>query len=408
MATERLTQKAVERLVKNPPLEGKRQVIVWDTANPGFGLLLSKDRASFVAQGKLHGRSIRRVVGPVGLYTPQTALERANELRRQLYEGKDPAEEARRLKNSRMTLRQARDRHVELMRLKECSERSTGTLISDTDRHLAHWLNRDVRAITEAEVRELVEGLVKKAGKYQAHRTFAQLRAIYNTAIDEIGVHNDPPPNPASRAAGKVLPKTQRKRSPIPWAQLPAWDASVRELPNPIVADFLRFVLYTGLRRADAACVRWDEIDGTEWTIHRPRPKGGVDRAFTVPVSNTVIEILERRRQQNPASPWVFPANRSASGHIEEPPSVLGHSCHRLRDTFTTAALEAKVDWVAIKVLTNHTLPDGDVTAGYIRPGVEHLRLAVNHIDRLLMERSGATVPRLDPDEAEVAEGAAS
>lgn len=307
MATERLTQKAVERLVKNPPLEGKRQVIVWDTANPGFGLLLSKDRASFVAQGKLHGRSIRRVVGPVGLYTPQTALERANELRRQLYEGKDPAEEARRLKNSRMTLRQARDRHVELMRLKECSERSTGTLISDTDRHLAHWLNRDVRAITEAEVRELVEGLVKKAGKYQAHRTFAQLRAIYNTAIDEIGVHNDPPPNPASRAAGKVLPKTQRKRSPIPWAQLPAWDASVRELPNPIVADFLRFVLYTGLRRADAACVRWDEIDGTEWTIHRPRPKGGVDRAFTVPVSNTVIEILERRRQQNPASPWVFP-----------------------------------------------------------------------------------------------------
>jgi len=50
-------------------------------------------------------------------------------------------------------------------------------------------------------------------------------------------------------------------------------------------------------------------------------------------------------------------------------------SAHRLRDTFASAAHETGVDPLSLKVLMNHALPSaGDVTEGYIRPGVGHLR----------------------------------
>jgi len=52
-------------------------------------------------------------------------------------------------------------------------------------------------------------------------------------------------------------------------------------------------------------------------------------------------------------------------------------SPHRLRDTFATAAHEARVHPLDLKILMNHALPAADdVTLGYIRPSIEHLRVA--------------------------------
>jgi len=36
----------------------------------------------------------------------------------------------------------------------------------------------------------------------------------------------------------------------------------------------------------------------------------------------------------------------------------------------------------------NHVLPQGDVTEGYIRPSVEHLRDAVERVAAFLLERA--------------------
>ena len=47
--------------------------------------------------------------------------------------------------------------------------------------------------------------------------------------------------------------------------------------------------------------VRWEHVDCEAGTIHRPKPKGGEDRAFTVPLSEEVLGILRRRREQRRA-----------------------------------------------------------------------------------------------------------
>ena len=60
---------------------------------------------------------------------------------------------------------------------------------------------------------------------------------------------------------------------------------------------------------------------------------------------------------------------------------------HRLRDTYATAAQEAGVGFLELKILLNHALQKGDVTVGYIRPSLEHLRACQERITGFLRQK---------------------
>ena len=141
--------------------------------------------------------------------------------------------------------------------------------------------------------------------------------------------------------------------------------------------DYQLLTLLTGLRKMDAATIRWDHIDLEEGTLRRPNPKGGEDRAFTIPLSSECVRLLERRRRENRGlfldgdGGWVFPTyavkekdcyhcaelgvgKRHKPGSVihlvegkqqhvlkknEAPVNVIP-TPHRLRDTYTTALVE--------------------------------------------------------------------
>jgi integrase len=168
---------------------------------------------------------------------------------------------------------------------------------------------------------------------------------------------------------------------------------------NPVRRSYQLFVLFTGLRRSDAATIRWEDMNFDIGTLYRPTPKRGADKAFTIPLSRVTLGLLRHRRRQNqilfPDSPWLFPAE-SKSGHIEEPKEQrqfkgkkVAHlpSPHRLRDTYTTACAEAGLSPYDIDVLTNHRPPKGTVTAGYIRQNIDHLHECQEKVSRHLLER---------------------
>ena len=221
------------------------------------------------------------------------------------------------------TLALAIDWHLRAMRAKGCSSRSLEALAVETHLHLGDWFERPLARLRRAEVAERHEALTAASGPYLANRVMAQLRAAYNTAVRRC--EELPPVNPVIAV---TFNRMRRRREPIRWDELPAWARRVAKLRNPVRRDLQWFLLLTGLRSLDARTVRWEHlVDDGGPTLHRPRPKGGEDRAFTVPLSGSAAELIERRRAGNagflgaPDEVWVFPT-RNRGGrvvHVAEP-----------------------------------------------------------------------------------------
>lgn len=289
--------------------------------------------------------------------------------------------------------------HLRAMRAKCCSARSMETIQEECERHLADWLERPLASIARNECALRHEDLTDHRGPYVANRVLHHFRAVYNTAVRRF--EDLPPINPVIAV---TFNRVRRRREPIAWTDLPEWRRKVDGITNPIRRDLQLFLLLTGLRSLDARTVRWEHVDFEAGTIHRPKPKGGEDRAFTVPVAEVVLAMLRGRRLGNGELPlgdegWVFPSidRQGCVTHVVEAKEqryVDGRkvaylpSPHRLRDTFASAAHEARVHPLDLKVLMNHALPAADdVTQGYIRPSIEHLRGCVEQIAGFLLGR---------------------
>lgn len=294
------------------------------------------------------------------------------------------------------TLAEAIELHVAAMRAKGCTLRSIETVRDESRRHFASWLERQLASLRHEEVAARHESLTRENGPYLADRVMQQLRAVYNTAARSL--EGLPDANPV---VGIAFNRIRRSRQPVPWGELPAWRQLVEGIRNPVRRDLQLFLLFTGLRSLDARTLRWEHVDLAAGTLHRPRPKGGGDRAFAVPIAREAIDILRRRSLENAAllggdAGWVFPTrNREGrTTHVQEAKEqrfVAGRkvahlpSPHRLRDTFAAAASEAGVDPLDLKILTSLDSPATDDPArGPDRPSLEELRAAVESIAELL------------------------
>lgn len=79
----------------------------------------------------------------------------------------------------------------------------------------------------------------------------------------------------------------------------------------------------TGARQGNVLSMRWDELNINEgskkWKI--PEAKNG--EALTIPLSDEAVEILKARKIEQEEGgirrKWVFPSDKSKSGHLEAP-----------------------------------------------------------------------------------------
>ena len=137
------------------------------------------------------------------------------------------------------------------------------------------------------------------------------------------------------------------------------------------VANCLRLITLTAVRRSEAVGMRWDQLNGERWTI--PETKNG--RAHVVTLCPLALEIIERQRELSQGS-FVFEST-SKAGH-----QITG-------DAVTRALERVRLKYLAELVpFSPHDLRRSVATgaAEYLDAPERLIELMLNHVpkDRLI------------------------
>lgn len=415
----KFSQSSIPKKATPPPADGKaKDIMYFDTVTKGFGIRVGRARPNgepptrtFFAMRDIKGKtkrvSIGRFPSPFGV---ERAREEAEEILRAWKKGKDPAAERRARDAQAVTLAKAVEHHLSRMLTRGDQPRSIRDLKADAERYYgrgkggAGWLDRELRAISWLDCLELHARFTEERGKYAANRALRMLRGVWNTCAR---IYEDLPTNPVISVEWNP---EERKRAPIKYKVMPEFWRAVGDLRNPVRRDLVKVLFLTGLRSLDCRQIRWEEVNlGSEpmmlgdveippGCIHRPSPKGGKRKNFTIPLPGAALEVLRARFEENArlalAGPWAFPAVARKGGLTyiknaeEDTLKPFGYSPHRLRDTWITASTECGVQMIHAKALVNHSLASsGDVTMGYVKPSIDALREATERVAEFLLAK---------------------
>jgi len=384
------TTKITKKFVDNLAFSESGQALYWDSELRGFGVVVGMRTKTYVAQRDINGRTRRVTVGRHGVIPFDEARNDARDYINHMSKGIDINAQKREARDRHVTLEQAMEIHFEKLRREEKAENTIADYTNSIDRYLGDWRKRPLTDISRSQITDRHTRIGKEHGQVSANRTMRAYRAIYNTARKKYEYLPECP------TLAINWYKQNRRQEPI--ADLAAWYAKVMQIDNGVRRDWQLFTLFTGLRKTDACTIRWEDVNMKEASLHRPNPKGGKERAFTIPLSDISIEILKRRKVENPKffgnkCAWVFPTRDKNENvtHMQEPKEYKRGlpSPHRLRDSYSSACNAAGLTPFDLDTLTNHRPPKGSVSAGYVRQDLEHLRLQQQKVADYLKGKLG-------------------
>ena len=362
----KITQSLVERA---PAPERGKSALYADSEMRGFYLIVTPTKRSFYVQSLVNGKQVRTKLGDHPAMDAKQARDAARKTLVDMRGGANPNEERRRARARGITLRDALDLHLAA---KPLSPRTKEDYRYNCEQYLADWLDKPLAELgaDRASVRERHRKITEKHGAPSADNVFRIFRAVYNRGLRE---HPELPANPSANVDYHGL---RRRKVEVEAERLRAWGKAVLGL-HPVRRDLHLFMILTGMRRTSACEARASELDLGARHLHVPKPKGGAARAFDLPLSGPLADLLGHRLAENPKlhrkSLWLFPAD-SKSGHVAEVAQheLDGLTGHALRHTYATLALQSGVPIAELKFLLNHAA--GNVTMGYLNPTLDHLR----------------------------------
>jgi integrase len=393
MSRIKLTERVIDRLAAPDP-SGK-QVLHWDADLKGFGVLCSgvTNSKTYIVQRTLpDGRTRRVTVAAANEIDLAKAREEAAEMLVELRKGRDP-------KLRSATLQSTLDAYLKKKKEK-LSEASVQNYKTMVERHLSAWLSKPLTFITRKVVEDRHAAIAKEIaeagggkGETSANAAMRTLRLLWNFAAKN---DSSLPANPVN-LRGDWFEEKRRDRI-IEAADMADFYKAVVALPNPVARDYILFVLFTGLRRREAAMLKWEHVDFDQKLVRIPADNTKAKRKLDLPMTDFVRNLLVARRSVGKEpSGYVFPSHGKKTGYIAEPKFPLDAvakvcgvsvSVHDLRRTFITVAEETEISPMALKALVNHSLGK-DVTEGYVQMRVERLRAPAQKVADSLKQLCG-------------------
>jgi integrase len=388
----RITKSFVDQTV-SPPFNSNgsgNQKIYRDTAIVGFGLRVTSTGAkSFIVEKRIDGKSRRKTIGPYGPVTVEQARKQAMKFLGEVAIGQNPIKEENARKAKSATLLDAFENY--LLARKDLKPYTIKDYTRSIDTSLKDWQNKALTDITKDMV-EIRHRELGKRSHARANNTMRLLRALFNHAIVKYEDATGNPimsVNPVNRLSEtRAWYKVSRRQTLIKPTQLKDWYQGTWQLNNETTRDYLHVLLFTGLRRSEASRLAWANIDFREKTLTIPETKNHL--VHTLPLSDFLFDLL-KRREVDQSSPYVFPSDGKL-GYLIEPKTAVKRvanlsgvefTLHDLRRTFITIAESLDIPAYALKRLLNHK-DQNDVTAGYIVPDINRLRVPMDNISRYI------------------------
>lgn len=356
------------------PLSADRdRYLVWDDRLKGFCVSVSRSTRAWRVQWDLpskhslrrrvgrksRGETISLVVGRCDLMSAKAARAEASRLLAAIRTGQDP----RRPTGEGITLNAAWAAYRTALENRGASPRTVDGYEYAMGL-LERWAETPLAALASDQgaaemVREHAK-LTAANGRAAANYAMRTISVVYSHARR---THSRLPIDPPTRAV--TFHKMPPRRTGMSLADLPGWAAELRAtVKSPLRRELHIFTLLTALRRETVVGLHWADV-GAEW-IEIKEPKGGVERAFKLPVTPAIKRCLARaKKAAGETSPWVFPSPLSETGHVteikEDGELAVGHD---LRRAFRTVAAELGVGRLSTKLIMNHGL-GRDVTDDY-------------------------------------------
>jgi len=395
--------------VKGLPIPtAKTQEFYWDGETRGFGVrITSAGSKSYVAQGRVNGKTRRFTIGPFELLTCDEARRRAKEKLLEMYDGKDPQIEKKKKKAHSETLREVMQDYITHKRTKHGPLRPSSK--ADIERCVkstfSDWADLPVATITrEACIKRF--RVLSETAPVQTNQSFRNLRALLNWAREKNatsdGAYPVLPVNPVSqmfKKGGLVQWNPEKARATrIPkdklgavWLMLTAHSNPDNHIPTTCIsADLIAFMLLTGTRVSEACKLSWDRVilDGDLPTFHLAETKN--HNPVTLPISEALHEVLIRRNlARRKGNDYVFPAMRGQKGYLSDPRAMFKKISdiagthlhpHAMRRTTEDIAQLCGVDSDQRRQLLNHLASDVHGAAYANNPDPSVLLPAMNKI----------------------------
>jgi integrase len=371
-----LTKTAIKKLLL--PAEG--QAFYRDDVRKGLAVRVTAGGTkSFVLEKLVYHRVRRITLGRFGDISVEEAWKNAQKKLGQIADGLDPVAEQKKAKAASATLDDVFREYLEQRNLKPKSVADYNRAVSIA---FADWRRRPLTSITREAIARRFNRLRDQNGPAWANLCMRVLRAIFNFANGKYA--DDRGQSPFAANPVKVLSETKawvkldRRRTVIKPHELADWYQAVQGLSNTTIRDYFLLLIFTGLRREEAARLRRHDLDLVGRTLTITDTKNRLPH--TLPLPNFLHSMLKSRCDSIEGE-FIFPGD-GVRGYLASPKKSktkviettgISFSLHDLRRTFSTIAESLDIPAYALKRMLNHS--DGsDVTAGYIVGNVERLR----------------------------------
>lgn len=314
------TKRRLESL--EPPKSGR---VYWhDERQPGLCLCITAaGTKTLYYYGWAKGRPTRVRIGKFPATTIEAARDRVKRLAGAVVKGEDPTEQ-RRAARQQPTLKDAWEAFERYGR----SHKRPKSRVEDErywENFLKPWgASRRLGSIKRAEVVALHARVGEENGKTRANRMLAVLSSLFTHAGESLEYEGG---NPCLGV--KRFDEVERDRYLLPHEVGPFFKALAAET-NATTRDVFAACLLTGQRSGNVKSMKWADVslEAGFWKIGAGEAKGG--EAIIVPLTPTMLEILQRRKETAGDSPWVFPGRGDGkAGHVTELAGAWRRICKR-------------------------------------------------------------------------------